>query len=126
MFIKLLNYNQTNTIMQCANAKCRRFPWWNICEVRPVMAQNAVNRHGSTYTDRRAAIVMTKYPVINPHNAPGLFLCISCTSLGSHLKFVNSFNGITGKFNLCHRNEKKLLMFKRRRFHSPPREISAR
>ena len=60
--------------------------WWYICEVRPVVAQNAVNRHESTdllYIDIRAAIVMTTYPVLNPHDAPDnygndLFLCISC------------------------------------------------
>ena len=46
-------------------------PWWYICEVRPVMAQNAVNRHEFTHTDRRAAIVMTTYPMLNPRDAPG-------------------------------------------------------
>ena len=47
----------------------RYTPWWQIslCEVRPVMAQNAVNRHESTY--RRAAPVMTLYPALYPHDA---------------------------------------------------------
>ena len=42
-----------------------------ICEVRPVMAQNAVYRHESTYTNGRAAIVMTTYAMLNPRDAPG-------------------------------------------------------
>ena len=33
-----------------------------------MIAQHAVNRHGSTYTDGRAAIAMATYPALDPHN----------------------------------------------------------
>ena len=64
-----LNYNQANTKedQECsftdtsiaAVCKCQMWrSWWKLGEVHPVMsAQDAVNRHESTHTARRAAIV---------------------------------------------------------------------
>ena len=84
----------------------------DICEVRPVMAQNAVNRHESTYTYRRAAIVMTTYPsVLNPHDAPSyghyFFFFVSLAYVDPHhlvlipILLIHS-TGLLENINLCH------------------------
>ena len=61
---------------------------------------------------------------------PSLYLLYTCrpTSLGSHLDFVNPFNGIIGTYQYVPHKKNKLnsSMLKRRRFQSLPTDNSVR
>ena len=92
---------------------------WHICEARPVVAQNAVNRHDTDtiYGYYLSFFVFPAYDTVT-HLA----------SLCSHLDCVIHSTGLPENtvVNDATKTEQNSSMLKRRRFQSPGTDISGR